>query len=84
MLAILTRCRASMPGLTEQMAGDIEREIRERFGGRRIYVAGRKKHMNTAQRSRAYEDAVSNAPLDEVLERNGVSRATLYRLLKRG
>jgi len=72
------------PAITAEQLSQIEQEFRERFGGMRTRIAKRKKHPNTEQRARVFAQALTDAPTSEIVESNGISRATLYRYLKRG
>lgn len=63
----------------------IELDVRQRFGGRRWFVAkGKQTRLTPEQRRIAYEDGLSGASTQEVAKKHGVDRATLYRLMKRG
>jgi Mor family transcriptional regulator len=69
--------------LDEANAKEVEAALRQRFGGQRIYVPRWRAHMNAMQKKALYEDGVSNAPEEEVTRKHKISRATLYRHLKR-
>ena len=58
---------AARPGLVA-----LEVELRAQYGGLRVRIPKRKKHLTAAQR-----DA-------ELTDKHGVHRATLYRTVKRG
>lgn len=82
--------------ITQELALVVERESRAEWGGQRIdYVAktcqsernghaGRPPIAPDVAR-RAHADALASAePTDRIAARHGVSRATLYRLYKKG
>lgn len=88
---ILDRVMAHDDSITEELALVIEREARAEWGGQRIdYIAknadrkAARRPLDADARQAAFQAATTNAPTREVLQATGVSRATLYRLLKRG
>lgn len=83
-LAILGRIMDLAPGLSTSIAKQVEAEIRQRFGGARVFVPKRKKRLSAEQKERAYKDGLSNKPTDEVVAAHKISRSSLYRLMKRG
>lgn len=69
------------PGLIKRIEGD----VRQRFGGRRWFVAkGKQTRLTAEQRRAAFEDGLGGASTDEVARKHGIDRSTLYRLMKRG
>jgi transcriptional regulator of acetoin/glycerol metabolism len=79
---ILLACQAS--GLDADAAHLIEARIRADYGGLRVRIPKRKKHMSDTERERAYQDSLSNMSDAEVCSKHGISRATLYRMVKKG
>jgi hypothetical protein len=81
---------ANDAAFTEELALLYERDARAEWGG----VENRPWKTQRGQVGRpparpydpvkAYTDALSDAPTEAVTTRHGVSRATLYRLVKRG
>jgi len=72
--------RTAIPEFSEAHAREIERQIRTDWGGERPYIGKdmkRKKH----ERQRI-KDKLRKHNIDEVSRSDGVSRRTLYRLLK--
>ncbi|MDF3821983.1 hypothetical protein P3G55_18910 [Leptospira sp. 96542] len=69
--------------LTPEQEQAIEQEIRAEAGGLRVRIPKRGKHPSAERRAAIYRHAMTNAPEQEVLEQGGISRATLYRLIKR-
>lgn len=83
-LVILQLVLQALPNFTPDQAREIEQQVRDQYGGVRTRIAKRKKHLTPEQRRKAYQEALTNAPTEEVTEANGISRRTLYRYLKRG
>ena len=69
--------------LSPEQEQAIEMEIRAEAGGLRVRIPKRGKHPSPQRRAEIYRHALTNAPEQEVLEQGGISRATLYRLIKR-
>lgn len=82
-LDLIERVRARMPSLTQEEALALEAEIRTAWGGERPFIA---KDLRRRQHVRAaiVADGLSAAPTKEVLKKHGISRSTLYRLVKKG
>lgn len=69
------------PNLIKQIEGD----VRQRFGGRRWFVAkGKQTRLTPEQRRAAFQDGLGGAPTEEIARKHGIDRSTLYRLMKRG
>lgn len=67
---------------TDATAMKIERQIRQDYGGESIYIArSRREPSDREAVTRAYLDG---RPIDEMRGTFGVSRATIYRWLKKG
>lgn len=79
---ILLACQAD--GLNADAAHLIEARIREQYGGLRVRIPKRKKHPTQQERELILADGLTNMTNDEVTGKHGISRATLYRLMKRG
>lgn len=75
---------AQAEGLSADAAHQIEQAVRAEHGGERVRIPKRKKHMTPEQRTKVYEDGLSNLPTDEITNKHRIGRATLYRLMKRG
>lgn len=89
---IVDRMLAHDDSITQELALTIEREARAEWGGQRIdYIA---KHCGQARAGRqglptevrqaVYQAGVSDQSTASITAEHGISRATLYRLLKRG
>lgn len=83
-LVVLQRVRAQVPGIEEAVIRQVEAEVRAEFGGLRVRIPKRKKHPTAAQRAAVLHDAMTPASDSEITGRHGISRASLYRYLKRG
>lgn len=77
---ILNACKEA--GLDPQAAARIERDICEQYGGRRVYIA-RKKRISVDDRKKVFEDGLTTKPTNEIIREHGISRATLYRVMKK-
>lgn len=75
---------------TQELALRFEREMRSQWGGvdNRPWKTPEGRPGRPAKQAydpaRAYADGLGNEPTETVTRRHGVSRATLYRLMKRG
>jgi hypothetical protein len=79
---ILRACQAE--GLDANTAHLIEAKIRAEYGGLRVRIPKRKKHLTRVERAEAFADGVTDMPTEEVTAKHGISRASLYRLMKKG
>jgi Mor family transcriptional regulator len=61
----------------------VARFLRE-FGGRRVYLPVNDWHKLNEKRARIFAAALTPKSTERLLQEEGISRATLYRLLKRG
>lgn len=88
---VIERMMAHDDSITEELALTVEREARAEWGGQHIgYVPkntdrkAARRPLDAQAREAVFKAATTSAPTREVLQTTGVSRATLYRLLKRG
>ena len=79
---LMLHLQAALPDLDEARAGQIERDLRLRFGGLRVRIPKRGKHLRGEERDRAYSDGASSMQTGEVTRKHRISQATLYRILK--
>lgn len=85
LLVVIQRVRAKVPTLTDEQAQAIEAEARAELGGLRVRIAKRRKHLTDEQRASITREAINTAASDqELVQRHGIHRATLYRYIKRG
>jgi hypothetical protein len=71
-------------GLPTEVAREVEAKVRSDYGGLRVRIPKRKKHPSERQRAKAFEDGLSGMSTEEVTAKHGISRSTLYRLMKTG
>ena len=81
---LLRRVAEAAPGISQEAVDEIEREVREQFGGSRVFIPKRKKRLSGEKRQQAYKDGLSDQSTEQVIATHKISRATLYRLLKQG
>jgi DNA invertase Pin-like site-specific DNA recombinase len=79
---IIQACQSS--GLDAAAAHEIELRIRAQYGGLRVRIPKRKKHPTRQERELVVADGVTNMSNEEIMGKHGISRATLYRMMKRG
>ena len=79
---ILRACQAA--GLSKSAAQDIERTIRQTFGGLRVRIPKRHKHLTRDQRAAVLADGVTSMATMDILTKYSISRSTLYRIMKHG
>lgn len=68
---------------TESMATEIERSFRRDFKGASFYVGERDKKTPESKKEIVVSQYLSGKPVETIAKENGISRATLYRCLKR-
>lgn len=68
---------------TESVALEVERQWRMKYRDTEINVSYRPLADREAQRASVVSDYLEGKPINEVTRRNGISRATLYRYLKK-
>jgi transcriptional regulator of acetoin/glycerol metabolism len=75
------------PSITEELALRCEVEARREWGGERVeYIAKTPAAQRAAKRQAlsVFGEVRPTETVDQVARRHGISRATLYRALKRG
>lgn len=77
---VLAACKAE--GFDPEAARVIELKICSEYGGRRVYIS--KKKVYDDKKKRAFNEGLSDKTTAQVVKDAGISRATLYRLMKRG
>jgi Mor family transcriptional regulator len=71
------------PSYTETQARVLLPQLHEMLGGDSYYIAKRAPAIQAEQRQALFRDALGPSSNRELQERHGVSRATLYRLMKK-
>jgi Mor family transcriptional regulator len=79
---IIERLMAHEASITEELALKVEHEARAHWGGQAPYVPKETKRQAHV-RQKVFADALTAMPTAEVIKRHGISRRTLYRLLKK-
>lgn len=80
---------ANDASMTEEIALRYEQEAREEWGGQEVRIWKTTSGRPGRPPGQPYDaaalraDGLTNAPTESVTSKHGVSRATLYRLLKR-
>ncbi|HEU4708747.1 MAG TPA: hypothetical protein VFS17_05490, partial [Methylophilaceae bacterium] len=60
----------------------VEQQIRREYGGSEVWISPPEK-IPKQKKDKAVKEYLDGKPVEEVTVRNGISRATLYRHLKR-
>jgi len=81
---VLQKVIALAPGFSAALAAQIEREVKEQHGGKRLFVPKGKRRMTPQERGAVYEDGLTGMSTDEVTQKHNIHRATLYRVMKSG
>lgn len=81
---ILQKVVAMAPGFSAALAQQIEAQVRQEFGGQRIFVNKVGKRMTPEQRQAVFLDGLSNMDNAEIIEKHKISKRTLYRVMKQG
>lgn len=82
--AILERVTPLVPQEQREQLERVEEEVRDQYGGQRVRIPKRNKARRAELMDQAYEEGKTNATTDAVTAKYGISRRTLYRLLKNG
>jgi hypothetical protein len=78
---MLNEIKRVMPEISDQSLIEVEEKARHEFGGDEVYIS--KKSMTSAQKQKVVTEYLGGRPLREIQKDHGISRATLYRHLKR-
>lgn len=81
---VLQKCVAMAPGFSEALARQIEQQIKDLHGGRRVYVPKGSKRKTPEQLQALYADGLTAMPTEDLLEKHEISRSTMYRTMKKG
>lgn len=68
---------------TESVALEVERSFRRDFNGAECYVKERTEARLAEKQAIVVDAYLQGQPVDQIVRENGISRATLYRYLKR-
>lgn len=84
MSLLLQRVIAVAPGFSAALASQIEQELRAEYGGLRVRIPKRGKYLTPDQRQAVFTDGLTAMPTTELTTKHKISRATLYREMKKG
>lgn len=79
---VIDRMLAHDDSITQELALTVEREARIEWGGDTVYI-GKTCAADVPDAQAVLQDYVQNTPVREITRRHGISRAALYRLVKR-
>jgi len=78
---MLNEIKRGAPEVSEEMLAEIEEKTRIQWGGDEVYIS--KKTTAAAQKQKVVTEYLGGRPLCEIQKELGISRATLYRHLKK-
>lgn len=81
---MLARVVAMAPGFSAALALQIEQQLRAEYGGLRVRIPKRGKYRTPEQRRETFEDGLTAMPNADIIVKHKISRATLYRDMKKG
>jgi Mor family transcriptional regulator len=61
---------------------DIEMMLREKFGGKCLYISGESKETAAKRNARILRDKAAGVPVSVIMGKTGLSRAAVYKILK--
>lgn len=81
---VVQELRAACPQFDDIKAQEVKDKLRAVLGGDRYYVARRDPERVEHLRAEVLRAAVTDISTEELTRAHGVSRRTMYRMLKRG
>ena len=70
--------------LTESLAREVERGFRSEYCGEKFYIKREPRvSVSSESQSAIAREYLDGRPVEKIIKHHGISRATLYRLLKR-
>lgn len=81
---MLARVLAMAPSFSQALASQIEQQLRSEYGGLRVRIPKRGKYLTPEQRQEVFKDGLTNMPTSDITSKHKISRATLYREMKKG
>jgi Mor family transcriptional regulator len=82
--AILAKVNTMIDTASPAVVLEIEAQIRQEFGGQRVYVQKTGRRLSVEKRSAVFRDGMTKISDEEIVRRHKISRATLYRIIKQG
>lgn len=84
-LAVLQRLRHHLPAaFSLELLAQVESEIKTQYGGQRVRIPKRRKHLSPQDRAAVYTKGLTGATDQQIQSETGASRATIYRIMKTG
>lgn len=84
-LVVLQRLRHHLPAvITVELLAQVESEIKTQYGGQRVRIPKRRKHLSPQDRANVYAQGLTAATDQQIQAETGASRATIYRIMKTG
>lgn len=80
---VVAELRAACPQFDDIKAQAVKDRLRQVLGGDRYYVARRDPESTARVHAEVYRAALTDISTEDLLREHGVSRRTMYRLLKR-
>jgi hypothetical protein len=83
-LVILQLVKQAAPTFPEEKVREIVQQVREQYGGRRLHIHKRSRHLTAAEREQVVQAAMAGVPDAEILTKHRISLRTLDRAVKGG
>ena len=80
---LLQRVAAMSPGFPPEVLAKVEQALRTEYGGMRVRIPKRRKNLTPEQREALFKDGLTAMKTPEIVAKHKISRATLYREMKR-
>lgn len=81
---LLQKVIAMAPGFSAALAAQVEAQVRDEFGGQRLYIPKGRKRLTDQQRQAVFEDGKSSMENIEITKKHKISKVTLYKIMKEG
>ena len=81
---VLQRVLAMAPGFSEALARQIEQEVKEQHGGKRMFVPKGSKRKTPEERQAIVADGLTDMSTEDLIKKHKISVSTLYRAMKQG
>ena len=75
---------ALAPGFSAAVLELARQNVVDQVGGQRVRIPKRGKFLTPEQRQAVYADGLTDMPTQDITAKHKISRATLYREMKRG
>ena len=81
---VVQELRAACPQFDDVKAQEVKDRLRAVLGGDRYYVARRDPERSAQVHAEVFRAALTDISTEELTRAHGVSRRTMYRMLKKG